>query len=88
LYVLSLKANATRNKRYTAILTDSPVKAAFLDAHKLRQMTKGKRTSEAKQEAHVDNHERDSKKRKIVRTIQTAQTKMVGKYFFGFHGHT
>jgi hypothetical protein len=35
-------------------------------------MTKGKRTSEAKQEAPFDNLERDSKKkRKIARKIQT-----------------
>jgi hypothetical protein len=61
------------------------VKAAFLDAQKLRQVTKGKRTSEAKQEAPFDNTERDSKKkRKIVRRIQTAQTKMLGKYFVWF----
>jgi hypothetical protein len=85
LSVLFLKANATRNKRYIAILTDTPVKAAFRDAQKLRQVTKGKRTSEAKQEAPFDNPERDSKKkRKIVRKIQTAQTKMVGKHFVWF----
>jgi hypothetical protein len=72
LSVLFLKANATRNKRCTAILTDTPVKAAFLDAQKLRQVTKGNRTSEAKQEAPFDNPERYSKKkRKIVRKIQT-----------------
>jgi hypothetical protein len=61
------------------------VKAAFRDAQKLRQVTKGKRTSEAKQEAPFDNPERDSKeKRKIVRKIQTAQTKTLGKYFVWF----
>jgi hypothetical protein len=70
--VLFLKANAIRNKRCIAILTDTPVKAAFQDAQKLRQVTKGKRTSEAKQEAPFDNPERDSKKkRKIVGKIQT-----------------
>jgi hypothetical protein len=48
------------------------VKAAFRDEQKLRQVPKGKRTSEAKQEAPFDNPERDSKKkRKIVRKIQT-----------------
>jgi hypothetical protein len=48
------------------------VKAAFRDAQELRQVTKGKRTSEAKQEAPFDNPERDSKKtRKIVRKFQT-----------------
>jgi hypothetical protein len=48
------------------------VKAAFQDTQKLRQVTKGERTSEAKQEAPFDNPERDSKKnRKIVRTIRT-----------------
>jgi hypothetical protein len=48
------------------------VKAAFRDAQKLRQVTKGKRTSEAKQEAPFDNPERDSKKnRKMLRKIQT-----------------
>jgi hypothetical protein len=48
------------------------VKAAFRDAQKLRKVTKGKRTSEAKQEAPFDNPERDSKKKsKIVRKIQT-----------------
>jgi hypothetical protein len=51
------QANATRNKRCIAILTDTPVKAAFRDAQKLRQVTKGKRTSEAKQEAPFDNPE-------------------------------
>jgi hypothetical protein len=66
-------------------MTDMPVKAAFRDAQKLRQMTKGKRTSEAKQEAPFDNPERDSKKkRKIVRKVQTAQTKMVAKHFVWF----
>jgi hypothetical protein len=40
------------------------VKAAFRDAQKLRQVTKGKRASEAKQEAPFDNPERDSKKKK------------------------
>jgi hypothetical protein len=49
-----------------------PVKAAFRDSQKFRQVTKGKRTSEAKQEAPFDNPERDSKKkRKILRRIQT-----------------
>jgi hypothetical protein len=72
LSVLFLKANASRNKRCIAILTDKPVKAAFRDRQKLRQVTKGKRISEAKQEAPFDNSERDSKKRrKIVRKIQT-----------------
>jgi hypothetical protein len=72
LSVLFLKANAARNKRCIAILTDTPVKAAFRDAQKLRQVTKGKRTSELKQEAPFDNPERDSKKKsKIVRKIQT-----------------
>jgi hypothetical protein len=48
------------------------VKAGFRDAQKLRQVTKGKRTSETKQEVPFDNPERDSKKkRKIVRKIQT-----------------
>jgi hypothetical protein len=66
-----------KSKRYwkqksIANLTDTPVKAAFRDAQKLRQVTKGKRTSEAKQEVPFDNPERDSKKkRKIVRKIQT-----------------
>jgi hypothetical protein len=61
------------------------VKAAFRDAQKLRQVTKGKRTSEAKQEAPFDNPERDAKKkRKILRKIQTAQTKMVRKHFVWF----
>jgi hypothetical protein len=72
LSVLFLKANATTNKRCIAILIDTPVKTAFRDTQKLRQLTKGKRTSEAKQEAPFDNPERDSmKKRKIVRKIQT-----------------
>jgi hypothetical protein len=60
--VLFLKANTTRNKRCIAMLTDTPVNAAFRDAQKLRQVTKGKRTSEAKQEGHFDNPEIDSKK--------------------------
>jgi hypothetical protein len=47
LSVLFLKANATREKRCIAILTDTPVKAAFRDTQRLRQVTKGKRTSEA-----------------------------------------
>jgi hypothetical protein len=48
------------------------VKAACRDAQKMRQVTKGKRTSEVKQEAPFDNPERDSnKKSKIVRKIQT-----------------
>jgi hypothetical protein len=85
LSVIFLKANATTNKRCIAILTDAPVKATFLDAQKLRQVTKGKRTSEVKQEAPFDNPERDSKKkRKIARKIQTARTKMVGKHFVWF----
>jgi hypothetical protein len=49
--------------------------------------TIGKRrnTSEGKQEAPFDNPGRDSKKkRKIVRKIQTAQMKMVGKHFVWF----
>jgi hypothetical protein len=72
LSALFLKANATRNKRYIASLTATPVKAAFRDTQKLGQVTKGKRTSEAKQEAPFNNPERDSKKkRKIARKIQT-----------------
>jgi hypothetical protein len=72
LSVLFLKANATRNKRCITILTDTPVKAAFRDTQKLRQVTKAKRTSEATQEAPFDNPERDSKKKKkIVRKIHT-----------------
>jgi hypothetical protein len=48
------------------------VKATFRNAQKLRQVAKGKRTSEVKQESPFDNPERDSKKkRKIVRKIQT-----------------
>jgi hypothetical protein len=35
-------ANATRNKRHIAILTDTPVKAAFRNTQKSRQVTKGK----------------------------------------------
>jgi hypothetical protein len=38
------------------------VKAAFRDAQKLRQVTKGKRTSEGKQEALFDNPKKYSKK--------------------------
>jgi hypothetical protein len=48
LSVLFLNPNATRNKRCKANLADTPVKAAFRDAQKLRQVTKGKTTSEAK----------------------------------------
>jgi hypothetical protein len=55
LSVLFLKANATRNKRCIAILTDTLVKAAFRDAKKLRKVTKGKGISEAKQEVPFDN---------------------------------
>jgi hypothetical protein len=41
------------------MLTDRPVQAAFRDAQKLGQVTKGKITSEAKQKAPFDNPERD-----------------------------
>jgi hypothetical protein len=34
------RANATRKKRGTAILTDTPVKAALRDKEKPRQVTK------------------------------------------------
>lgn len=64
-------ANATRKKRGTAILTDTPVKAALQDKQKSRQVAKGKTHQTGSRKSLFNNPARDSKKKKIVRKIQT-----------------
>jgi hypothetical protein len=51
-------ANATRKKISTAILTDTPVKAALQDKQKLTQVTKGK------------THQKGSKRRLFLRLLE------------------
>jgi hypothetical protein len=63
-------ANATRRKRSTAILTDTPVKAALQDKQKLTQVTKGKTHQRRSKRCLVNKAARDSKKKQIVRKIQ------------------
>ena len=62
-------ANATR-KKSTAILTDTPVKAALQDKLKLRQVTKGKTHQKGCKRRLLNKAARDSKKKQIVRKIQ------------------
>jgi hypothetical protein len=64
-------ANSTRKKRGTAILTDTPVKAALQDKQKSRQVAKGKTHQTGSRKSLCNNPARDSKKKKIVRKIQT-----------------
>lgn len=64
-------ANATRKKRSTAILTDTPVKAALQDKQKSRQVAKVKTHQAGSRKSLFNNPARDSKKKKIVRKIQT-----------------
>jgi hypothetical protein len=63
-------ANATRKKRSTAILTDTPVKAALQDKQKLTQVTKGKIYHKGSKRCLFNKAARDSKKKQIVRKIQ------------------
>jgi hypothetical protein len=64
------KANATRKKRSTAILTDRPVKAALQDKQKLTQVTKGKTHQKGRTRCLFNKVTRDSRKKQIVRKIQ------------------
>jgi hypothetical protein len=63
-------ANAARRKRSTAILTDTPVKAALQDKQKLTQVTKGKTHQKGNKRCLFNKAARDSKKQQIVRKIQ------------------
>jgi hypothetical protein len=63
-------AKATRKKRSTAILTDTPVKAALQDKQKLTQVTKGKIHQKGSKRCLFNKAARDSKKKLIVRKIQ------------------
>jgi hypothetical protein len=63
-------ANATRKKRSTAILTDTPVKATLQDKQKLTQVTKGKTHQKGSKRCLFNKAARDSKKKQIVRKIQ------------------
>jgi hypothetical protein len=63
-------ANATRKKRNTAILTDTPVKAALQDKQKSTQVTKGKIRQEGSKRCLFNKAAGDSKRKQIVRKIQ------------------
>jgi hypothetical protein len=63
-------ANATRRKRSTAILIDTPVKAALQDKQILTQVTKGKTHQRGSKRCLFNKNARDSKKEQIVRKIQ------------------
>jgi hypothetical protein len=63
-------ANATRKKRSTAILTDTPLKAALQDKQKLTQVTRGKPHQKGSTRRLFNKAARDSKKEQIVRKIQ------------------
>jgi hypothetical protein len=63
-------AKATRQKRSTAILTDTPVKATLQDKQKLTQVTRGKTHQKGSKRRLFNKAARDSKKKTIVRKIQ------------------
>jgi hypothetical protein len=63
-------ANAARKELSTAILTDTPVKAALQDKQKLTQVIKGKTYQKGSKRRLLIEAARDSKKKQIVRKIQ------------------